>query len=67
MDKMLYTVLEAKEMLGIGRNRLYGLVKENKIKTVKVGTHIKITKESIDDFMSRLERAGSIDDLQAIN
>lgn len=64
---MLYTVLEAKEMLGIGRNRLYGLVKENKIKTVKVGTHIKITKESIDDFMSRLERAGSIDDLQAIN
>jgi len=67
MDKMLYTVLEAKEMMGIGRNRLYDLIKENKIKSIKVGTHIKITKESIDDFMSRLEDAGSIENLQPIN
>lgn len=64
---MLYTVLEAKEMMGIGRNRLYDLIKENKIKSIKVGTHIKITKESIDDFMSRLEDAGSIENLQSIN
>ena len=67
MDKMLYTVLEAKEMMGIGRNRLYDLIKENKIKSIKVGTHIKITKESIDDFMSRLEDAGSIENLPPIN
>ena len=67
MDKMLYTVLEAKELMGIGRNRLYDLIKENKIKSIKVGTHIKITKESIDDFMGRLEDAGSIENLQPIN
>ena len=67
MDKMLYTVLEAKELMGIGRNRLYDLIKENKIKSIKGGTHIKITKEAIDDFMSRLEDAGSIENLQPIN
>ena len=66
MDKMLYTVLEAKELMGIGSNRLYDLIKANKIKSIKVGTHIKITKESIDDFMSRLEDAGYIEILQQI-
>ena len=67
MSKLLFSVKETAEQIGIGRNRLYSLIKERKIKCVRMGPHFKITQDSINEFMGRLSESGSVDDLPTVN
>ena len=67
MSKSLFSVKETAEQIGIGRNRLYSLIKERKIKTVKVGPFFRINQDSINEFMERLSEAGSVDDLPTLD
>ena len=43
-------IKQLQTMLRIGRNVAYQLVKENRIKNIRIGTQIKIAKQSVIDF-----------------
>jgi len=47
------TVPELAKMLRIGRNSAYNLVNERKVRSVKVGSQIRISKSSIVEFLER--------------
>lgn len=46
------TIDDLQEMLHIGRNVAYSLLKEGKIKTIKVGKRYIIPKSSVIDFLN---------------
>jgi len=48
MEKRLLTVKEACEYLGISKTTLYKLIKEGKLKPVKLGKITRFEKEDID-------------------
>ncbi|HCT64731.1 MAG TPA: DNA-binding protein [Lachnospiraceae bacterium] len=47
-------VSDLQEMLSIGRNSAYTLIRENKIKHFKVGKAIKIPKVYVIEFMQSI-------------
>ena len=50
-DKRTYTVDEIQDILNIGRNTAYELVKTNQFKCIKVGRVIRISKKSFDEWL----------------
>ena len=52
-DKRTYQVEEIAGILGIGRSSAYELVKQGLFRTVKIGTAIRISKKSFDDWLDR--------------
>lgn len=46
--KRAYTVEEIAEVLGIGKSSAYALVKQGHFKTVKIGSAIRVSKNSFD-------------------
>ena len=51
--KRTYTVDEISEILGIGRTAAYRLVHTGGFKVVRIGTAIRISKESFDAWLDR--------------
>ena len=51
--KRTYTVDEIAEILGIGRTAAYRLVHSGEFKIVRVGTAIRISKESFDAWLDK--------------
>ena len=47
----LITVNEMQQLLGIGQNTAYRLLRENKIKCFRIGRMWKIPKKSIEEFI----------------
>lgn len=55
-DKRIYTVDEIQDILGIGRNSAYNLVKSRVFHSVRIGGNIRISKKSFDKWLdSQLE------------
>lgn len=52
MDKSIYTVEEIKEILGIGKNQAYQLVKSGQFPIVKVGSKYIISKKGFDLWLN---------------
>ena len=50
-----YTVEDIAAMLNIGRTSAYTLVKEGYFKTVRIGTAIRISKKSFDEWLEELD------------
>ena len=50
-EKRIYTVEEISKMLGISKTFAYTLVKENHFKTVRIGSAIRISKKSFDQWL----------------
>ena len=50
-----YTVEDIAAMLNIGRTSAYTLVKVGHFKTVRIGTEIRISKKSFDEWLEELE------------
>ena len=50
-----YTVEDVAAMLNIGRTSAYTLVKEGHFKIVRIGTAIRISKKSFDEWLEKLE------------
>ncbi len=46
-----YLVEEVAEILGIGRSSAYELVKQEHFKIVRIGTAIRISKKSFDEWL----------------
>lgn len=50
-DKRVYRVDEISAILGISTSSAYELVKKGYFKTVRIGTAIRISKKSFDDWL----------------
>lgn len=48
-----YRVEDITALLGIGRTSAYNLVKEGHFKVVRIGTAIRISKKSFDEWLDR--------------
>jgi len=55
-DKRTYKVEEIAAILGIGRTTAYKLVKEGDFKTVRIGSAIRISKKSFDEWLDSLNQ-----------
>ncbi|MEA5056669.1 MAG: helix-turn-helix domain-containing protein [Anaerotignum propionicum] len=55
LPKRIYTVEEVAEILGIGMTSAYALVKEGHFKIVRIGTAIRISKKSFDEWLDTLD------------
>ena len=53
-DRMLLTVAEAAERLGIGRSTMYVLIADGQIDTVRVGRLRRIEPEALSAYISRM-------------
>ena len=53
--KLAYSVLEAYDLLSIGRTTLYGLIKSGALQTRKVGRRTLIPAKSLDAFIGAVE------------
>lgn len=51
VEKRIYTIPEIQEILGIGRNATYNLIKTGCFKTVRIGNNIRISKKSFDEWL----------------
>ena len=54
-SKRTYTVEEIAKLLNIGRTTAYALVKEGHFKIVRIGSAIRISKQSFDEWLDRQE------------
>lgn len=50
-EKRTYTVPEIQDILGIGKNSAYSLVKSGAFRTVRIGGSIRISKKSFDMWL----------------
>ena len=54
LEKRVYTVDEIQDILSIGRNAAYELVKSGQFHTVRIGGSIRISKKSFDAWLDQL-------------
>jgi excisionase family DNA binding protein len=54
MERMLLTVGEVAEVLGVGRNKVYELMYRGELHSVKLGGLRRVTRPALDDFLRRL-------------
>lgn len=50
-DKITYSINEAAEALGIGRTKLYSLIKEDSLPVIKIGGRTLIQKSALDEWL----------------
>lgn len=53
LEKYLLSISEAQAYSGIGKNKLYELVRAEKIATVRIGRNIKIHRLSLEQFLDQ--------------
>ena len=53
--KRTYTVEEIAKLLSIGKTTAYALVKEGHFKIVRIGSTIRISRQSFDEWLDRQE------------
>lgn len=54
-ERRTYTVEEIAAMLDIGRTSAYQLVREEHFRSIRIGSSIRISKKSFDEWMDSLE------------
>lgn len=52
-EKRTYTVPEIQDILGIGKNSAYSLVKSGAFRTVRIGGSIRVSKKSFDKWLDK--------------
>lgn len=53
-ERIVLTVEEVAQRLGIGRTMVYALVRSGDIESIAIGRLRRIPVEAVDDFVSRL-------------
>ncbi|TWP33974.1 helix-turn-helix domain-containing protein [Leekyejoonella antrihumi] len=53
-ERVVLTVEEAAERLGVGRTLVYALVKSGDIESISIGRLRRIPCDALDDFVERL-------------
>lgn len=60
MDKMLLSVPEAAEVIGVGRSVLYELLRDARLSSVTVGRRRLIPRASLIEFVTDLQRQSTV-------
>jgi excisionase family DNA binding protein len=55
MESFLYTVQEAAEALKISRSKVYGLMKEGELPSVKIGGSRRLRKQDLMQYVDCLD------------
>jgi excisionase family DNA binding protein len=56
MDKLLYRPREAALVLGMSKTALYGLIRTNRIRSIKDGKFRFITADALREYVQMLEQ-----------
>ena len=59
--RLLLTPEETAQMLGIGRTRVFALIKTEKLASVTVGRSRRITPKAVEDYVRKLEEEQEFD------
>ena len=59
MEQLMYRPAEAAHVLGIGRTRIFALIKAGRLQSVKLGSARFITAEALRAFVHELEQESS--------
>lgn len=51
LNKVVYTPMEIKMMLGIGKNEVYKLIHTGEIKSIKIGRKLLIPKQCFHEWL----------------
>ncbi len=62
--RLLLTIVEAADVLGIGRSTMYELIRIGQVEVVHVGRCARVPAAALDEFVERL-RARSADSARA--
>jgi excisionase family DNA binding protein len=62
LNRLLHTIPDTQEQLGIGRSYLYELIKSGEIQTLKIGRRTLITHEELTRYVRSLVEAGGPND-----
>jgi hypothetical protein len=54
METFLYTVQEAAKALGMSRSKVYGLMNEGELHSVKIGGSRRLRKQDLIDYVDAL-------------
>lgn len=54
MTRLLHPIPDAAEVLGIGRSKLYELIAEGKIRTVKIGRRTLVAQDELERYVREL-------------
>ena len=55
MNKLLLKPEEAAEVLSIGRTKLYALMAEGQLASVRIGNSRRVPLDAVNEFIARLE------------
>jgi len=58
MDKLLYTVPEVAEMVGLGRSKLYELIAAGELESVRIGRATRVPASALARFVEDLRESG---------
>ncbi len=56
MEKLLLTPEETAEALGIGRTRVYALIGDGSLRSVRIGSSRRICEADVREFVERLRQ-----------
>ena len=65
-DKLLYSTSEAAGVLGIGKTKLFELLRAGELESVRIGTARLVPRQACNDLVSRLRRSGHGDAVERI-
>lgn len=54
VDRLLLTVVEAADLLGVGRTTLYELLARGELQAVRIGRSRRVPRTAIDDYVDQL-------------
>lgn len=54
-DKVLLTPIEAAQLLSISRSKLYELISQGRLTTVRIDSSRRIPREALNEFVDRLK------------
>lgn len=52
LEKMVYTVKEMSDILGVGMNKAYDLIHEKRVPFIRVGRKFKIPKKAFENWLN---------------
>ncbi len=60
-ERIVFTVEEAAERLGVGRTLVYALVRSGDIESISIGRLRRIPCDALDEFVRRMRQVGRVD------
>ena len=57
VEKLAFTINETANAIGVGRTKVYNLISEGKIPTIKIGKRTLVPADGLRAFMASLQEA----------